>query len=143
MESEHKTGSSQKALVFNKEGKMLTLFRTETAPTRPNTWDLPGGDLEFGEDALEAITREIKEETGIIVTTVYPFDVESLINSNKDFWISIAYYTVSDTNKVNLSSEHNKYKWVTIKEFLEINTSKRAVRFIQNFIKIPSKPFYI
>src|SRR5258708_1295040 len=86
------TGSSQKAFVFNREGKFLTLFRTQTAPTRPNTWDLPGGDLEFGEDAVASIIREIEEEAGIAVTNMRPFDVESLINLAGDFWISIAYY---------------------------------------------------
>ena len=75
-------GVSQKAIVINKEGRMLTLFRTETAPTRPNTWDLPGGDLDFGEDATKSVIREIQEETGLSVENVRPFDVESIINDN-------------------------------------------------------------
>jgi ADP-ribose pyrophosphatase YjhB (NUDIX family) len=93
------TGASQKAVVFNSEGKILTMFRTETAPTRPNTWDLPGGDLDLGEDAIESIVRETTEETGLAVTNVRPFDVESLINPEGTFWITIAYYAqTSDDN---------------------------------------------
>jgi len=38
--------------------------RTETAPSNPLKWDLPGGDVEYGEDPKKAILREIKEETG-------------------------------------------------------------------------------
>ncbi len=134
------TGSSQKAFVFNPEGKLLTLFRTETAPTRPNTWDLPGGDLEFGEDAIESIIREIQEEAGLSVTNVRPFDVESLINPAGDFWISIAYYAQTANSNVKLSFEHNAFKWVTISEFLEMNTSKRAERFVKNLLSLEATP---
>lgn len=140
MKAIHSTGSSQKAIVINKEGKMLTLFRTETAPTRPNTWDLPGGDLEFGEDAIHSIIREIKEETGLNVRNVCPFDVESLINKDGNFWICIAYYAISESDDVCLSYEHSEYKWVTVEEFLAINTSKRASRFIENYKKLLSLP---
>jgi 8-oxo-dGTP diphosphatase len=134
------TGSSQKAFVFNPEGKMLTIFRTETAPTRPNTWDLPGGDLEFGEDAIESMTREITEETKLSVTNVRPFDVESLINQEGNFWISIAYYAETDDSNVTMSFEHNAFKWVTVREFLEMNTSKRARRFVESLLVLEDVP---
>jgi 8-oxo-dGTP diphosphatase len=134
------TGSSQKAFVFNPEGKILTLFRTETAPTRPNTWDLPGGDLEWGEDAIESIVREIKEETGLSVTNVRPFDVESLINPAGNFWISIAYYAQASSSDVTMSFEHNAFKWVTVSEFLEMNTSTRARRFTENLLALEGVP---
>lgn len=134
-------GVSQKAIVLNKEGRMLTLFRTETAPTRPNTWDLPGGDLDFGEDATESIIREIQEETGLSVENVRPFDVESIINDNGDFWVTIAYYAYVTTEEMKLSSEHNQYMWLLVEEFLKINTSARAQKFVENLIKISPPPF--
>ena len=60
-------GFSQKAFIYNKAGKFLTIRRTKTAPFGPLKWDLPGGDVELGEDLLKSIKREIKEETGLIV----------------------------------------------------------------------------
>lgn len=134
-------GVSQKAIVLNKEGRMLTLFRTETAPTRPNTWDLPGGDLDFGEDATKSIIREIQEETGLSVENIRPFDVESVINDNGDFWVTVAYYACVATDEIKLSSEHNQYMWLLVEEFLKINTSARAQKFVENLIKINPPPF--
>jgi ADP-ribose pyrophosphatase len=62
-----KIGVSQKAIIFNREGKILVLRRSGTALSNPGKWDFPGGDLEFGEDAIGGIIREIREETGLEV----------------------------------------------------------------------------
>lgn len=139
-ESQGTMGISQKAIVLNNEGKMLTLFRTETAPTRPSTWDLPGGDLDFGEDAIQGITREIKEETGLTIGKVTPFDVEAVINPQGDYWVTIAYFGSADKQQVQLSSEHSDYRWVTSSEFQKINTSRRAQRFVENYRRLPRAP---
>ena len=125
-------GASQKAIIFNEQGKFLTLRRTSTALTRPNTWDFPGGDLDFGEDAISSIIREIKEETGLEVKDLKPFDVESHINEDGDFWITIGYTAIAVSEKVVLSFEHNEFKWVTAKEFLELESAPKFRRFIGN-----------
>ncbi|MDQ3239746.1 MAG: NUDIX domain-containing protein [bacterium] len=36
--------------------------------TSEDKWDLPGGGLELNEDLIQALHREIKEETGITLT---------------------------------------------------------------------------
>jgi len=47
--------------VIDDEGRLLLSRRGDL-----NTWDLPGGRLDWGEDLLEASAREVAEETGII-----------------------------------------------------------------------------
>ncbi|NIN92255.1 NUDIX domain-containing protein, partial [bacterium] len=84
------------------------------------TWDLPGGDLDFGEEAIEGLIREVEEETGLKIRNPLPFDVESHINKEGDFWITIAYKAKADSEKVVLSFEHNDFKWLTPEEFLEL-----------------------
>ena len=130
-----KIGVSQKAIIFNKEGKILTIYRSKTAPSRPNTWDFPGGDLDFGEDATEGILREIKEETGLKIKELMPFDVASRINERGDFWVTIAYKAKTDSNKVILSFEHTEFKWVIPEEFLILESSNTQKRFIKNLNK--------
>lgn len=126
------TGVAQKAVIFNKDRKLLTIFRTETAPSRPNTWDLPGGDLDFGEDPLESVIREIKEETGLDVSGVEPFDVEAHINKEGNFWVTIAYRAQAVSDEVVLSFEHNDYKWVASEEFLKLKSAAKLTRFVEN-----------
>ena len=127
-----KIGISQKAIVFNKEGKILTLHRTSTAPSNPDKWDFPGGDLDFGEDAIKGIIREIKEETGLEVKDLKPFDVESNIYEDEEFWVTIAYTAKVIVNKVVLSFEHDEFKWVTPEEFLKLESPDKLKRFVKN-----------
>lgn len=110
----------------------MTIRRTSTAPTRPNTWDFPGGDLDFGEEAISSMIREIKEETGLEVKDLKPFDVESHVNKDGDFWITIGYTALAVSEKVVLSFEHDEFKWVTAEEFLELESAPKLRRFVEN-----------
>ena len=120
---------TQKAVVFNKEGKLLTLHRTSTAPAGPNKWDFPGGEIDFGEDAFSGIIREIKEECGLEVKDLKPFDVESHINEKGDFWVTIAYMAKAKSDDVKLSFEHDDFKWVSVEEFLTLESIDKLRRF--------------
>ena len=50
-------------LVFDKEGKILLMKRAGSYGQ--GTWAPPGGHVEFGETAISAAKREVKEEVGI------------------------------------------------------------------------------
>jgi 8-oxo-dGTP diphosphatase len=130
-----KIGVSQKAVILNKKGEFLVLHRTTTAPSNPNKWDLPGGDLDFGEDPLKGLIREIKEETGLEIKDVKPFDVESHVNEKGEFWVTIAYRAKTTAEEVVLSFEHDEFRWVTPKEFLKLESSNKLRRFVNNFKK--------
>lgn len=49
--------------VIEKDGKVL-LVKRNNEPFK-NYWCLPGGHIDFGETAEEAIVREVREETGL------------------------------------------------------------------------------
>lgn len=125
-------GVSQKAIIFDREGKILVLRRSGAAPSNPGKWDFPGGDLEFGEDAIDGIIREIREETGLEVKNLNLFDVESHINKDGDFWVTIAYIAKAVSDKVILSYEHDEFKWLTAEDFLKLESSEKLRRFVGN-----------
>jgi len=52
------------AVIF--KGEEVLLVRRSQEPAL-NTWSLPGGVVEVGENLKEAVGREIKEETGLAV----------------------------------------------------------------------------
>ena len=61
-----------RAVVLDADGCVLLQHRTDT-----DLWGLPGGSVEIGETALEAIGREVFEETGLRVNTAIPFALHS------------------------------------------------------------------
>ena len=58
------------ALIFNDAGQVLLLKHRFRAGSG---WGLPGGFLEAGEQPLEALKRELREEIGVEVETAHIF----------------------------------------------------------------------
>ena len=51
-------------VIFNKKNEVLLFKHTY----RPHSWSLPGGYLKSGEHPAEALEREIKEESQLVVS---------------------------------------------------------------------------
>jgi mutator protein MutT len=54
------------ACIRDEEGRILLLRRSDG----DNLWGFPGGAMELGERAAEAVVREVREETGLKVEPV-------------------------------------------------------------------------
>ena len=62
------------AVIFNEQGQVLLLKHR----FRPGSgWGLPGGFLEKGEQPVDALRRELREEVGLEVEDVEIFAVRS------------------------------------------------------------------
>lgn len=53
------------AMVFDAERRVLVIQRG--APPAAGLWSLPGGKVEAGETLVQAVAREVAEETGLVV----------------------------------------------------------------------------
>ncbi len=60
------------AIIF--EGDSVLLVERAGEPLK-GWWSIPGGLLETGEALEAAITREVREETGLVVEVVSRFDI--------------------------------------------------------------------
>ena len=56
------------AFIVDEQGRVLVVRRSKD-PAK-GTFDLPGGFCDIGETSEEGVIREVKEETGLTVTSV-------------------------------------------------------------------------
>ncbi|HXJ00278.1 MAG TPA: NUDIX hydrolase [Micropepsaceae bacterium] len=61
------------AVIFNARNEIVLIRRGQEP--RAGEWSIPGGRLEWGESVREALLREVREETGLIVEIAGLIDV--------------------------------------------------------------------
>ena len=102
-----------KVLITNNEGKILCLFRAANHPEYPKHPDLPGGEVEGGEEPVDAAIREIKEETNLDLLSS---SLKLVYSKQTDIpQVNIIFTAKIDEKdpKIVLGWEHERYKWVT------------------------------
>ena len=111
-------GVTARSVVFNDQGQMLIVKRSSTDPFNPGKWDLPGGRAEHGEDVTEAVKRETQEEVGIGLRAPKLFFATSDMRDDvAKTWVFYTEVIAPDWDSVELSDEHDEYKWIYPHEF--------------------------
>lgn len=109
------------AATYNPEKqKYLLLKKAEDHPDA-GTWEFPGGGVEKGETPEEAALRELKEETGLKGSLEGFGDVYSREVKGKQVEFH-AFLVEVESENVELSEEHQDYKWVSKDEIMDKNT---------------------
>lgn len=83
--------------LFNTRGELFLQKRPEWKDIQPGRWDTAvGGHIDFGEDTLSALRREVREEIGI--TDFNPLPVTSYVfQSDREREHVSVFASVSDT----------------------------------------------
>ena len=104
-----------RATIYNtKTNKVLLLQRNDGN----NVYEIPGGKRENNEDIVDALKREVLEETGLTINE-YKLVYVSPIFENHPFlkpFLNIGYLCLVDESNVTISNEHLDYKWVSIED---------------------------
>lgn len=119
-------------ILIDPRGKILALRVTYT---KKRGWTIPGGNIDRGETTEYAISRELKEETGIVLKD---YEIKSkTYYYYKDTKIFIV--KIDHTPKIKLSFEHSDARWVTFKEYLSLDLEDYARKSIKSLFQDPDQ----
>lgn len=102
------------ALIFNDQDQLLIV---KTHKWQGN-YTIPGGHVELGERLLEALEREIKEETGLTLTGAEYLCFQEFVYEDS-FWeqrhfIFFDFLCRVEPGEVKLNAEAEGYVWVDL-----------------------------
>ena len=104
-----------RATIYNiKTNKVLLLQRNDGN----NVWEIPGGKRENNEDIVDALKREVQEETSLIINEYKLVYVSPIFENHPVLnpFLNIGYLCFVDNSDVIISNEHIDYKWVSVEE---------------------------
>jgi ADP-ribose pyrophosphatase YjhB (NUDIX family) len=101
---------------IEKDGKVLLGLKKPGVGPYPDTWHLPGGGANLGEESIdEAILREIKEETGLEVVNLervgFDEDSEPDKHGERTHYVFLIYKAEAKSFDVTTGDDLVELKW--------------------------------
>jgi len=107
------------ALIHHNFDGVDKIFMPKRAATKkflPNVFEIPGGHIDYGEDIVEGLKREVLEETGMHISVGDPFAVFTYINEIKGSHSVEAVYFARFSDpleQITLNpDDHSEYRWI-------------------------------
>jgi 8-oxo-dGTP diphosphatase len=95
-------------ILIRSDGTFLLTSRPDGKPYA-GYWEFPGGKLEQGETAVQALQRELFEELGIHVLSAHPWKVEVIDYPHA--LVHLSFYKVFDWSGDLQMREQQSYAW--------------------------------
>ncbi len=132
-------GVAAKGIVLRGDGAVLLIRRSPESKSDPDRWDLPGGKMDYGERLVDALIREVREETALTVADPRPFNVTHF--QKEPFWVtSVTFVCRAQPGDVQLSREHSDYAWVSLEDLGSRAYARGILEQLQAYVTFAGSP---
>ncbi len=107
------------AALICRDNRLLAARRADGA--QGGGWELPGGKVEAGETPAEALRREIREELGCEVTSLWPYD--TVEHDYPDFHLTMDCFVCRLADGAEPTAHegvHDELRWLARDELLDV-----------------------
>ena len=123
------------ALIFDPQGRLFLM----SSHKWKGKYVIPGGHIELGETMVEALRREVKEETNLDIHDVEFVCFQECIHDDR-YWqhrhyIFFDFAARTDSTHVILNDEAQAYTWVTLDEVAGLPIEHYTVNVIREYRK--------
>jgi len=116
------------------DGEILLLHRCNHK-SEGGKWGVPAGKIDMGENELQAMIRELKEETGYKIESSKVEYLTKVYVKYPDYHFIYHMFRTQVDNKLEVAlstNEHKDYKWISPSKALGLN----LVRDLDSCIKL-------
>lgn len=117
--------------------------RAKTKKFLPEVFEMPGGHIDFGEDMITGLKREIKEEFGMNVAIGDPFAAFTYANEVKrSHSIEVVYFAhfTDPLEKIKLDpADHSEFQWFSAHDLPNAYSNQKGADDIE--FRIAQKAF--
>ena len=131
---------------FDGVEKVFLVKRAQTKKFLPGVFELPGGHVDYGEDIIAGLQREVQEEMGMRINVGDPFVVFTYTNKVKgSHSIQVTYFARFEDPVENIrlnQEDHSEYCWVAESELADyLPTSDREhANVLKGFALLRGEP---
>lgn len=122
--------------------KFLILREGASDGTVVGKYQIPGGMVEPGEDFMDALVREVREETGLDAKPSTPIMVDSWLTTIEGVpyqIFGVFYLCEVSSDEVKLSDEHDDYVWITADEAGKYETTPQVKKLLNKYNELTIK----
>lgn len=128
------------AAAIVREGRVLAMRRAPHKDAGAGLWETVSGRVAADEQPIDAIGREIAEETGLEVGSTIALEerpVDAYVARRGERPMCVVFYAARATSSaVRRSSEHDDHAWLTPEELAARGSPPRLVEAVRRALQV-------
>lgn len=133
--------------IIENGGEFLFIRRSRNSKNMAGKWVFPGGKIEVGEDAIQALYRELNEEIGLELTNQVAFLSSYKFVREEDGSSSVGFVFIvrAKNREVKKDESIEEYKWIKPEEIADYDFSYKSIKNfdIENKVTIPGMEVHV